>query len=61
MMANFDRELTHTYIHTHMLHYGPIRFDLERLSNLSINPLTCDFERFLVRSDDLDSMNMVFW
>ena len=33
---------------------GPVRFDPERLSNLSINPLTCDFERFLVRSDDLD-------
>ena len=33
---------------------GPVRFDPERLSNLSINPLTCDFERFLVRSNDLD-------
>ena len=35
---------------------GPVRFDPERLSNLhvSINPLTSDFERFLVRSDDLD-------
>ena len=31
-----------------------VRFDPERLSNLSINSLTCDFERFLVRSDDLD-------
>ena len=29
-------------------------FDPERLSNLSLNPLTSDFERFLVRSDDLD-------
>ena len=36
------------------LRNGPVRFDPERLSNLSINPLTCDFERFLVRSDDLD-------
>ena len=33
---------------------GPVRFDPGRLSNLSINPLTCDFKRFLVRSDDLD-------
>ena len=33
---------------------GPVRFDPERLSNLSINPLTSDFEQFLVRSDDLD-------
>ena len=33
---------------------GPARFDPERLSNLSINPLTCDFELFLVRSDDLN-------
>ena len=33
---------------------GPVRFDPERLSNLSINPLTCEFERFLVRSNDLD-------
>ena len=33
---------------------GPVHFDPERLSNLSINPLTCDFERFLVRSDNLD-------
>ena len=31
-----------------------IHFDHERLSSLSINPLTSDFERFLVRSDDLD-------
>ena len=33
---------------------GPVRFDPERLSNLSINPLTCYFEWFLVRSDDLN-------
>ena len=33
---------------------GPVRFDPARLSNLFINPLTSDFERFLVRSDDLD-------
>ena len=33
---------------------GPVRFNPERLSNLSIIPLTCDFERVLVRSDDLD-------
>ena len=32
---------------------GPVHFDPERLSSLSINPLTSDFERFLVRSDDL--------
>ena len=32
---------------------GPVHFDLERLSSLSISPLTSDFERFLVRSDDL--------
>ena len=33
---------------------GPVHFDPERLSNLFINPLTSDFERFLIRSDDLD-------
>ena len=33
---------------------GPVRFDPEILSNLSINLLTCDFERFLVGSGDLD-------
>ena len=32
----------------------PVHFDPERLSSLSINPLTSDFERFLVQSDDLD-------
>ena len=33
---------------------GPVHFDPERLSNLFINPLSSDFERFLIRSDDLD-------
>jgi len=33
---------------------GPVNSDPERLSSLSINPLTPDFEQFLVRSDDLD-------
>ena len=33
---------------------GPVRFDPQRLPSLSINPLTSHFERFLVRSDDLD-------
>ena len=33
---------------------GPVHFDPDRLSSLSINPLTSDFEQFLVRPDDLD-------
>lgn len=32
----------------------PVHFDPERLSNLFINPLTSDFEQFLIRLDDLD-------
>ena len=36
------------------LQNGPAHYDYDRLSQLLFNPLTSNFNRFLIRSEDID-------